>query len=204
MCCSQLLQGVKRLGAWPLPTLLPALDKLSLLPEFLCDSFIMAILVTIMTTPAFQLWLWPFLSLSTQQWWFGCHGSSLHHILFHSGAQVHAAAACILAQAAYTSAEQGPHWSPSMSVSFCGLEPGGAWSHLPGAIKRMRGNGNGLKSFQERFRLNLRGKMFSGRAIKHWDRLHRQIIESPSLEVFKTMYLWPWGMWFSEELGSVG
>lgn len=116
VCGSLLLQGMKRLGAQPLPTLLPTLDKPSLLPEFLCDSFIMATLVTTMTTPAFQLCPCPFLSLSTQQCWFGWHSSPLCHILFHSGVKVYTAAAWMLAQAACTGAEQRPCWAPACQL----------------------------------------------------------------------------------------
>jgi len=81
-----------------------------------------------------------------------------------------------------------------------------AFQYLKGAYKQQgsqlfekvdssRTRRNGFKLKKGRFRLDIRGKFFTKRVTRCWNRLPRKSVDAPSLEVFKARLDGAWATW---------
>ncbi|GAB0180564.1 hypothetical protein GRJ2_000521700 [Grus japonensis] len=91
-------------------------------------------------------------------------------------------------------------------LGFFSLEKRRLWGHLIAAFQYLKGanrkageglftrawsdkaRGNGLKKKEGIFRLDMRKKFFSVKVVRHWNRLPREVVDAPSLEVFKASF----------------
>ena len=69
--------------------------------------------------------------------------------------------------------------------SFLRRGSGDGGAELFSLVSSDRTHENGSKLHQGGFRLDIRKHFFTKRVVKHWNRLPREVVDAPSLSVFK-------------------
>lgn len=75
-------------------------------------------------------------------------------------------------------------WSLFLWSHFCPVQ-----AHLFSSDKG-RMQGGDLKSHQGRFRLDIGKNFLMERMVRHWNGLPREVVQSPSLEVSRDVWMW--------------
>ena len=71
------------------------------------------------------------------------------------------------------------------SRASCGGGRGGGGADLFSLVSRARVCGKGSKLRQGRFRADIRKHLFAKREVKHWNKIPAEVVDAPSLSVFK-------------------
>lgn len=90
-------------------------------------------------------------------------------------------------------------WYSYYVVQGCNKEGVGHFSQVTSNSRR----GNGPRLHEGTFKLDIRKNSFTKTVVRPWDSLHREVVESPCLELSKTHVDVAFGAQFSDEHGSI-